>query len=191
MIYQIIEDSQLAKRNQSLVLGCGGTIAYNAVLSTVFSGESTTEPVTLDEAKNWCRIDVTDDDTLIEDIIIPAAREVCENYANLSFIARTVTAKIQNGLGNFYLPYGPVVAITAATDYNLNNIFTDFSLDTVYPQPITVVYTAGYADGTLPKNLKTAVLCQIAWIYENRGDLTVGPGVSDLSKLLLNQVRNV
>jgi len=115
MIYQIIEDSQLAKRNQSLVLGCGGTIAYNAVLSTVFSGESTTEPVTLDEAKNWCRIDVTDDDTLIEDIIIPAAREVCENYANLSFIARTVTAKIQNGLGNFYLPYAPVVAITSAS----------------------------------------------------------------------------
>lgn len=190
-MYYVVEDSELAKRNQSLIIGaCGGAPAYNAVLSVSFDDDGTeTEPVTLQEAKDWCRIDVTDDDTLIT-ALITAARIVCENFANLSFIERTVTARINNGLGNFYLPYGPVTTISGATLDDATSILdADYSINNAYGQIYTVVYSAGYA--TLPKNFKTAILNQIAWMYENRGDARVASGVGELSKLILNQVRSV
>ena len=161
---------------------------YNAVLNApVFSAEDTTEPVTLQEAKDWCRIDVTDDDSLITSLIT-AARIMCEHYANLSFINRTVTAKIKNGLGCFNPPYGPLKEITSAKDSDGVDI-ADFDFDCAYSGKITVVYTAGYE--ALPLNLKTAILNQISFLYENRGDVRLQNGMSEEAKLVLNQVRIV
>lgn len=166
---------------------------YNSVLKVAFSEESATEPVTVDEVKDWCRIDVSDDDTLIGKLI-KGARVICENYANLSFIKRTITAKIRNGLGDFYPPYGPVVGDPAAT-YKSGDTIDDFDFDCSYPDTITVVYDAGYdaADGyeTLPDNLRTALLNQVLFMYENRGDAKLANGLSEEAKLILKQVRYV
>lgn len=181
-----IEDSLNARRNTVTVIGANCGPAYNAVLSTSFSDEGA-EPVTLQEAKDWCRIDVSDDDALITSLI-KAARIICENHANLSFINRTVSAKIKNGLGGFIAPYGPVVSITSAKDSDDTDI-ADFDFDNAYPGRITIVYEAGYE--TLPQNLKTAVLNQVAFLYENRGDIRLQSGVSEEAKLILNQVRSV
>jgi hypothetical protein len=181
------EDSINARRNTVTIINPNCGPAYNSVLSTSFSAESTTEPVTLQEAKDWCRIDVNDDDTLITSLIT-AARIMCENYANLSFINRTVTAKIKNRLGGFNPPYGPLKEITSATDSD-GNAITDFDFDNAYPGNVTIVYTAGY--DTLPVNLKTAILNQIAFLYENRGDIRLQHGMSEEAKLILNQVRIV
>lgn len=181
-----IEDSINARRNMVTILGGDGP-AYNAVLNVTFTDGTVTEPVTLKEAKDWCKIDVSDDDSLITSLIT-AARIMCENYANLSFIKRTVTAKIKNGLGGFVLPYGPVIGTPTAKDSD-NADITDFDLDNSYSGNITVTYQAGYE--TLPQNLKTALLNQIAWSYENRGDAKVASALSEEAKLILNQVRNV
>ena len=159
---------------------------YNSVLSTSFSAEGA-EPVTLQEAKDWCRVDVADDDALITSLIT-AARIMCENYANLSFINRTVTAKIKNGLGGFTAPYGPVISVTSAKDSDNYDII-GFDFDCAYPCKITVVYTAGYE--ALPQNLKTALLNQIGFLYENRGDVRLQNGLSEEAKLILNQIRIV
>lgn len=182
------QDSINARRNMVTVIGnCGP--AYNAVLSTSFSDEGG-EPVTLQEAKDWCRIDVTDDDTLITSLIT-AARIICEQHANLSFIARTVTAKIKNGLGGIVPPYGPVISVTSAKDSDDVDI-TDFDFDNAYSGKITVVYEAGYnQDNPLPQNLKTAILNQIGFLYENRGDVRLQSSLSEEAKLILNQVRNI
>jgi hypothetical protein len=186
-MYYFYEDG-INVRTDSVTKVWGGGLAYNAALSAEFSDESTTEPVTLQEAKNWCRVDINDDDAIIT-ALITAARIVCENYANLSFIERTVTAKIHNGLGNITLPFGPVVGdITSITDI-YDTPLTDYTLQTPYGTDLTVVYDAGYA--TLPENFKTAILCQIAWMYENRGDAGIAVGLSELSKLLLKQIREV
>ena len=67
------------------------------------------EPVSIDEAKDWCKIDGCDDDKLILSLIT-AARIICENHSNLSFIKKTITAKIKNGLGGIVLPFGPVTS---------------------------------------------------------------------------------
>lgn len=157
---------------------------YNAVISVSFSDEGS-EPVTLQEAKDWCRIDVSDDDTLITSLI-KAARIICEKYSGLSFVSKTVTAILVNGLGNIELPYGPVASEVAYYDMDETEL-TDFDISEPACDRIEAVYSAGYE--TLPANLKTAVLNQIAWMYENRGDAKLASGVSEPAKLILNQVK--
>ena len=53
----------------------------------------------------------------------------------------------------------------------------------------TVTYDAGY--DKLPMNLKNALLNQIGFLYENRGDVKLQSGLSEEAKLILNQVRSV
>lgn len=48
----------------------------------------TVEPITLTEAKDHCRVDGTDDDTLITSLIV-AAREYVEGYQNRALITQT------------------------------------------------------------------------------------------------------
>lgn len=189
MLYYV-EDSADARRNIVTLAGCdgGGPVAYNAVLKVDFSDEAATEPVTPQEAKDWCRIDVTDDDALITRLI-KGARKVCETYVNLSFITRTVTATIHNGLGNFTLPYGPVVGeVTSYADTD-GIAITDYNYRDAHDSDITVVYDAGYE--TLPEDLRTALLCQIAWMYENRGDSKIAMGLSLETTLILKPLRSV
>lgn len=186
MSYIFEGDSEDAKRNRlSVIGGCGP--AYNAVISAAFSGEATTEPFDNTAAKAWLRIDISDDDTLIT-ALIKAARIACEKYANQSFIARTVTAKIHNGLGNFTLPYGPVVSITSIKDGD--TIVSNYDVSMPYgSNDLVVVYTAGYT--TLPADIIVAIKNQVAFMYQNRGDEQKASGLSELSKLLLNSVRSI
>lgn len=46
------------------------------------------EPVTVAEVKNFCRVDVSDDDGLFNDLIT-AARKRCEDYRGRSFLTQT------------------------------------------------------------------------------------------------------
>lgn len=168
--------------------------AFNAILDVQFSGTEV-EPVTRAEAKSWCRIDVDDDNSLI-DSLLTAARLVCEQYCNISFTSRTVTAVLNNSCGNIFLPYGPVSGTVTMTDRDGNTV-TDpkvrGSLFKFIESPcldyLQVSYSAGYS--TLPPNLKTAVLSQIAWIYENRGDANVAGTLSMGSKMILKLLRRV
>jgi uncharacterized phiE125 gp8 family phage protein len=171
----------------------------NTIVSALYvSGGTATfqpEPVTLQEVKDWCRIDVADDDDLIT-MLITAAREACEDYTNISFILRTVTARILNQLGDEWIPYGPVGDIvsfvnnagdTVATDQYIIRGVQFKQLCTRFCEPVTIQYAAGYS--ILPKKLKTALLNQIAWMYTNRGDEALKSGMSDLSRITLNNLR--
>ena len=147
---------------------------------TTFSAESSTEPVTKDEVKAFCKLSTgTTEDTVL-DLLIAAARQDCESYCNISFITRTVTAYINNSCGGIFLPYAPVVAITSVTDFDGNALVVDegyktfgttwMQLLTPEVDGLTVVYTAGYT--TLPKDLKLAVLQQVFYLYRNRGEIS-------------------
>ena len=74
---------------------CGG-VSYNQMLGRVQKEAITTYPVTLAEAKNFCKIDIAEDDTLIEDVIIPAALDMCEDISNISFVQREMTVALNN-----------------------------------------------------------------------------------------------
>jgi len=168
--------------------------AFNAVLEVYFSAESSTEPVTLDEAKGWLKIsdDITDDDDLLTELIT-VARQMCEKYSNISFITRTVKATLKNSLGSISLPYGPHGAIASYKDYNGEDVASTIvkvkgdQFKVLY-EPcidyIEITYASGYT--TLPYDLKRAVLCQVASLYENRGDAD-GGGMCMAAKKILNQ----
>lgn len=140
------------------------------------------------------KIDTTEENGLISSLIT-AARQMCEQYTGINFIARTVTAVINNTNGGTYLPYGPVGTITSVTDIDGNIIDatgykvlgTEFKKILWPLQELIVVYTGGYTAGNCPANLVNAVKAQTLFLFENRGDSAVG--MSPVACQILNPVR--
>jgi uncharacterized phiE125 gp8 family phage protein len=164
---------------------------YNHIHDVIdVSTDSTpTEPVTVQEAKDWMRLegfidtddstasDFDDDDTIIEMLIV-SARKRLEEYTGLSFIPKTFEAEIDNLAGYIELPYGPVTAITSLVDaddtdspateldYTTTNGLS--KLKTPQQANLLVTYEAGYQ--TTPEWVKNAILTEVAYRYMNRGD---------------------
>jgi len=171
-------------------------VNYNTVIDVQFNDGVITEPVQLSEAKDFCKIDISTDDTLITAIII-GARQQCEAYTGVGFVEHSITAVLNNSNGGIYIPYGPIIDVISVEDNEGNTLIldSDYTLQgnefkrLLYPKTdeVTIEYTAGYAE--LPTVLKTALLNQIYYIYDNRSQ-----GIDDISpiaKLLLNPYRRV
>lgn len=166
------------------------TALYNSVLSTVFSDEGA-EPLTLQETKDWCKIEQTTDDTIVT-ALITAARRMCESYSGIGFISRTITAVINNSNGGFTLPYGPVTVDPTGEDADGNDLDLTYNLTRLSDPTgeMLVTYEAGYGVGLLPEDLKTALKSQVLFLYENRGESTAG-GLSPIAKMILEPLRVV
>jgi len=171
-------------------------VEYNSVLDIQFDDVNILEPVTLTEAKNFCKIDISTDDDLIN-ILITAARQMCEAYTGVGFVEHNAVVVLNNLNGDIYIPYGPMIAINSVvndqgttlvldTDYTLGG--NEFKrLRTPHANNITIDYTTGYT--TLPDVLKTAVLNQVYYLYDNR---SVGTDdISPIAKTLLNLFKRV
>lgn len=146
--------------------------------SSATSSISATEPVTLDEVKSYCKIDTgTADDTILNELMV-TARQQCEDFTGISIIVRTVTTVLNNSCGGIFLPYCPFLNLSGITDED-GNAVTDYKISgTMFPQlvypmcdRITLEYTAGY--GIPPSRIKTAILQQVFYLYENRGESAV------------------
>jgi hypothetical protein len=166
----------------------------NLVLDIQFSNESLVEPVTLPEARSWLKLDVSDDDTIVTELIT-VARQQCEGFLNISLISRTVTAWLQIGLDEIRLPYGPVKTITSVTNYKGDPIAgyqVKYELFKALDPctEVKTVYDAGF-NGSIPKQFKTAIKEQIAWLYTNRGDAEVTETLSPIAKKILAPYRRV
>jgi uncharacterized phiE125 gp8 family phage protein len=75
------------------------------------------EPVTLQAAKTQVRRrDTTDDDVLLEDVLIPAARERAEQATRRQFITATYDLKLDGGFpGEIVLPLPPLQSVLSVT----------------------------------------------------------------------------
>lgn len=160
---------------------------YNSVEVTEIE-VSETEPVTLDEVKNWLRLegfvddgespttelaDFDADDDIITELITDA-REAIEEYSGKVLIPKTLSAKIYSGAGNIRLP-GPVISISSYLDADETEI-TEYTLtgDVIkesFDGYRIVEYEAGYGDDIpIPKKYKTAIKMYVAASYTHRGD---------------------
>lgn len=150
--------------------------------------DSNNPAVTLEEAKAHMIVDFPDDDALISSYITSATKFV-ENWCNISINQRliTLTAKV-DPCGVLRLPYPPVSYVAAANDNRNGNAWAYNQqgnlLIGTYGAPVLVAYYAGYSEA-IPADMKHALLCQIAYMYENRGDVDKLTGLCDLAINLL------
>lgn len=171
-------------------------VAYNSVLDIEFDDDNIIEPVTLTEAKDFCKVDIGTDDALITDMIT-AARQDCEAYTGVGFVVHNAVANLNNLNGDIYIPYGPLIAINQVTDADGNILVldVDYELSGIsfkrLKEPkqnnITIDYTTGYS--VLPQTLKNALLNQIYWLYDNRSQSV--DKISPIAQSLLNPFRRV
>lgn len=136
------------------------------------------EPVTVAEAKSYCRVTTNTEDALFG-TLITSAREAIEVATGLSLIPKNVTTYFNNISGNFDIPFGPIdVATFELFDMEQNALEitgTDLQLigdefpKLAYPHyaNLKATYEAGYT--TIPADLKLAILDQVSYDYENRG----------------------
>jgi len=151
------------------------------------------EPVSLDEAKAYLRIDTNDEDALISGLIA-AAREYCESFQNRAYITQTWELSFDDFPNMpLKLPRPPLVSVesvkvidTTGAEITLDT--SDYIVDTdsepgriafasgkcwpsVELSPVNAVkirYTAGYDDAQkVPQSVKQAMLIYIAHRYEN------------------------
>jgi len=156
------------------------------------------ELVTLEEAKNYCRIDTSADDTLIE-LLIASARQQIESYLSRDIVAKDRSLFLDYTDGNIYLPWGPIDIVTAV--YIDSAMTTDFT--TIGIKEINVLLGSGPAKlvqvlyTTLGMNdaaIKQAMLQLISTLYENRADFKTGTIVSTIdttTKVILAGFKNV
>lgn len=168
-----------------------GGVSYNQILGKPAKEAITTYPVTLAEAKNFCKIDIDEDDTLIEEVIIPAALDLCEDESNISFVQREITTQFNNRNGGTFLPLGPISGAVVIKDVD-RTVISDGKFTTgewqklEYPRHtfIEATYTGGYEE--LPMKLKLALLNAIYYLYDNRAIAMdkIGPIASAILKPL-------
>jgi hypothetical protein len=134
------------------------------------------EPVLLATAKLYARSQTgTAEDTLFS-TFITAARKCVERLTGLSLVPKTCVATLINMTGFMELPYGPITNTPVFVDQYGNTIYpTLVGYD--YPQvrdPLDTItsasYNVGFASGSVPEELVVAILAQINFLYENRGD---------------------
>ncbi|MDB4312003.1 head-tail connector protein [bacterium] len=161
------------------------------------TGTVTAEPVTLAYAKNHLRVDITDDDALITNLIT-AAREYIEVYCARSIVQHTYRADLPGFYDVMQLPLGPVQSISSIKYYDtaspsvlqtLSSSVYSLQKDCVYknegaswesvanrPDAVQITYMAGYSDlaspedtvGNTPQAISVALLLLVGDYYENR-----------------------
>lgn len=185
--------------------GCNASAKplYNAVLD-VSLGVGGTEVVTLAEAKTHLLIDTlnTDHDIYLATLIRQATTSM-EKYTGRSIVRKEITATLRNQLGDIEIPYGYAVTIIEAKDIEGNIIdstsykirgFQTKWLETKFDY-IQLTYEAGYEFDVDPEeiyfmaDMKQAILCEIAWRFEHRGDEVNIGGLCPMAKGIAAQYR--
>jgi uncharacterized phiE125 gp8 family phage protein len=139
-------------------------------------------PVTIEEARTFCRYPFTDEDTLISELIAAAVEHV-EQATNRAFVKRTFAATFRGfPPGDIIrLRPSPLISVTSVTvkgrdgtaatlaeddDYLVDTTASPGTIEPVRSWPITgdfpdavrVVFVAGYpSDGGSPENLTVNV----------------------------------
>ena len=170
---------------------------HNVHWSTEVTTAPTVEPVTRTEAKLWARIDVTDDETLIDNLI-KAARESVETFLSRTIINTTRDLFMDRfpGVGDtIVVPFPTLDSVTtlkyldtagdqqtlSSADY-LVDVSSEPGRITPSPSAVTwpnieirtraveIRYVAGYGTATsnVPEGVRTAILMRVSDMYEHR-----------------------
>jgi uncharacterized phiE125 gp8 family phage protein len=178
---------------------------------------ATSYPVSLTEAKNHLKVDTTEDDTLITNLIV-AATQSCEIYTNQFFIETEVKQYCDYWDDAVQLYKSPVSDIVVIKYYDSTNTYQTLSasvyLSDLESEParialdvnqsfptlanrinaVEVRYKVGYGDAAsdVPDGIKQAILLTIGNWYGNRESVITGRTATEVpqtSKFLLDQYK--
>lgn len=149
----------------------------------------TAEPVTLQEAKDFMRLEgfVDDTESTTEELsdfdfddalitsMIKGARKKLEKWLGVSLVFHTWKVLMDNYAGDQELPYGPLTDFTSLTDSNgttygssviVRRGFDFQHLEEPMEGKMVAIYEAGYEE--CPEEIKLAIMQCVAYWYENR-----------------------
>jgi len=152
------------------------------------------EPVSLEEAKNYLKVETADDDTLISSLI-KSARELIERYLRKTLITQTWEMVLDDGGSMVVIPRPPLQSVTSIKTIAEDGTETvedpeKYIVELGCDSPgrvmlksgqtwsihrgfasFIVEFVAGYGDqaSDVPEALKQAILQLVAHLYENRG----------------------
>jgi len=149
------------------------------------------EILSLTDAKEHLKVDVTDDDAMIIDMI-QAAIEACENYTGSVINESKYEIRFDGFIDKYEFKLSPVQSIDEVgyqddadnpqtiTDVELLPVdkfgsiihYTNFNNIPTQKEGTRVIVkiTAGYADGKTPKAIISAIKLIIGDLYDNRQD---------------------
>ena len=137
------------------------------------------EILSVQEVKDYVRIDTSADDALLSGMI-SQARIWCENYISRDIVSKNRTYYIDTTpSGLFDLPFGPITSVeqitidgTATTAYEILGLDNEtIELDQGSAERVKITYiTAGLNDSLL----KQAMLQLISTYYDNRAEFVEG-----------------
>ena len=168
----------------------------NAVKDVVFSPSPAI--VTLEQIKADLKIDFTDEDDYITELISLCQSHI-EQFCGISCATRTMQAVLCNFEGGIEIPYGPVQSITSALDENGNDITTSIITNGIsYKwikcpnyQYINITYVAGYTiDNPIPSEIAKALRMEVGFRYRFRNQEepirgVTNPGLCDDATIYL------
>ena len=141
------------------------------------------EIVTTQNAKDFIRVDSSDDDTIIGQMITEA-RIYIENYLTKDIVAKTRSYYLPFANERFNLPFAPIASITSVTvdgssaTYEVKGLDNEIIELNEFPaQEIKVNYTTSGVDDSL---LKQAILRMVATFYDNRAEFVSGQTVNEI-----------
>ena len=168
--------------------------------------QAATFPVSLSEAKNHLKVDISDDDNLITSLI-ESATQLSEEYTNRFFITTVVIQTCSTFEESKELFKSDVSGVTTIKYYDSTNTQVTWSsanyivanqykpcqielADNInYPgitnriDAIEITYNVGYGEeSTVPEAIKQAILLTIGNWYANRQSIVVGRTFSELSQ---------
>lgn len=187
----------------------GDVLYHSDHFSLQVSSEPAVEPVSTAEAKAHMRVDVSDDDTLI-DAYIKAARIRLEEDTGRALITQTLVVKLDDfplyENTALLLPRPPLQSVTSITYIDEDGVQQTWdsskyivdtgseparitpAYDEVWPSArdqinaVTITYVAGYGDAAtdVPSDLIQAVKMLAAHWYEHREEVAIGVSVSSV-----------
>ena len=147
------------------------------------------EPVTLEEAKVFCRVDAdyTGDDDMLTSLI-KSARQRIEHFANISLVPKRVRAFWDEVGYTLNLPFYPVREIESVVDDEGESVYYKpkgkHKIEVPHASDFFVTYTTGYE--VLPDDLKLAVLKQVLTDYDHRENFVINGNTQQLTGVNLS-----
>lgn len=145
------------------------------------------EPLSLSETKAYLRIDTSDDDTLITNLML-AARVQAEYFLRRRLITQSWKLSYDEiAPACIHLPYLPAQSVTSVTLYDATGVATVIDSANYYlsagnealilsvalqSRRVEIVYVAGYGDAAsdVPEPIRQAMLQMVMYLYDGRGN---------------------